>query len=71
MKNGFLIVSTIPKTHLVLRHIGSYDFLCNLYRIIYEEWFPDSQYYPQNTFSFEVYINSPCDTDVPESPKHI
>lgn len=21
---------------------------------------------PQNTFSFEVYINSPCDTDVPE-----
>ena len=52
--------------YAIFRHIDSYDFLCNLYRIIYEEWFPDSQYYPQNTFSFEVYINSPCDTDVPE-----
>lgn len=52
--------------YAIFRHIGSYDFLCDLYRIIYEEWFPDSQYYPQNTFSFEVYINSPCDTDVPE-----
>ena len=52
--------------YAIFRHIGSYDFLCDLYRIIYEEWFPDSQYYPQNSFSFEVYINSPCDTDVPE-----
>lgn len=62
-----LITIQIPNgQYAIFRHIGSYDFLCDLYRIIYEEWFPDSQYYPQNTFSFEVYINSPCDTDVPE-----
>lgn len=52
--------------YAIFRHIGSYDSLCNLYKMIYEEWFPDCQYYPQNTFSFEVYKNSPYDTDLPE-----
>ena len=36
--------------YAIFRHIGSYDFLCDLYRIIYEEWFPDSQYYPPKHF---------------------
>lgn len=52
--------------YAIFRHTGSYDSLCDLYRMIYEEWFPDSQYYPQSTFSFEMYINSPCDTNVPD-----
>lgn len=52
--------------YAIFRHIGSYDSLCNLYKMIYEEWLPDCQYYPQNTFSFEVYKNSPYDTDLPE-----
>lgn len=52
--------------YAIFRHTGSYDSLCDLYRMIYEEWFPDSQYYPQSTFSFEMYINSPCDTNLPD-----
>lgn len=52
--------------YAVFRHIGSYDFLCDLYRMIYEEWLPNSQYHSRNTFSFEMYINSPSDTNLTE-----
>ena len=48
--------------YAVFRHIGDYSLLHKLYRTIYEEWFPESKYRPQSTFSFEMYMNRPSST---------
>ena len=48
--------------YAVFRHIGDYSLLHKFYRTIYEEWFPESKYRPQSTFSFEMYMNRPAST---------
>ena len=48
--------------YAVFRHIGDYSLLHKFYRTIYEEWFPESKYRPQSTFSFEMYMNRPTST---------
>ena len=48
--------------YAIFRHIGDYSLLHKFYRTIYEEWFPESKYRPQSTFSFEMYMNRPAST---------
>ena len=48
--------------YAIFRHIGDYSLLHKFYRTIYEEWFPESKYRPQSTFSFEMYMNRPTST---------
>jgi DNA gyrase inhibitor GyrI len=57
----------IPKgRYAVFRHTGNYVSLHKLYRAIYEEWLPLSKYRPKGTMTFELYLNSPGTTKVPE-----
>lgn len=48
--------------YAIFRHTGDYSLLHRFYQRIYEEWFPKSKYRPQNTFSFEMYMNHPTST---------
>lgn len=60
-------IMQIPKgRYAIFRHEGSYSSLHQLYRNIYEDWMPQSKYYPRNTISFEVYLNSPKTTKISE-----
>ena len=43
----------------VFRYKGEYSGLHLLYRDIYLKWLPQSGYLPGNTFSFEIYLNTP------------
>lgn len=62
-----LNVLQVPKgLYAVFRHTGNYISLHQLYRTIYEEWFPLSSYRPKGTLTFEKYINSPRTTKMSE-----
>lgn len=52
--------------YAVFTHIGSYAELPELYKTIYEQWFPQSQYIQKNTLSFEVYRNTPEEVTIEE-----
>lgn len=45
--------------YAVFRHRGSYAELPDLYRLIYEEWLPQSKYVQKYPLTFESYLNTP------------
>lgn len=52
--------------YAIFRHTGSYATLPELYQFIYEEWLPHSPYSQSDSASFEVYLNTPRNTDIDE-----
>lgn len=52
--------------YAIFRHKGSYGLLPDLYRMINEEWLPQSGYFQKYPLSFELYLNSPQETDISE-----
>lgn len=52
--------------YAVFRHTGSYSGLPELYQFIYEEWLPQSPYSQSNSVSFEIYLNTPRNTNINE-----
>lgn len=64
---GKFSIQEIPGGYYaVFRHKGSYAALPELYRSIYEDWLPQSNYAQSNSISFEVYQNEPRYTDMSE-----
>ena len=64
---GKFSVREIPAGfYAVFRYKGNYTGLPDLYRTIYEHWLPKSSYVQRDTLSFEVYLNSPRDTELSE-----
>ncbi|WP_029905934.1 GyrI-like domain-containing protein [Prevotella sp. 10(H)] len=60
--NGRFGIMQIPQgLYAVFRYKGAYSDLYKLYHDIYLEWLPVSDYQLRNTFSFEVYINTPLE----------
>jgi AraC family transcriptional regulator len=45
--------------YAVLRHVGSYSGLHDRYRWLYSVWLPDSGRKPKESYSMEIYRNSP------------
>ncbi|MDU1892901.1 MAG: GyrI-like domain-containing protein [Dysgonomonas sp.] len=52
--------------YAVFSHKGNYNSLPELYQTIYEKWLPRSGYIQRNTMSFEIYLNSPYNTELSE-----
>lgn len=52
--------------YAVFRHRGSYGTLSEIYRNIYENWLPQSNYHQKHPLSFEVYLNTPREVSVAE-----
>lgn len=52
--------------YAVFRHKGNYALLPDLYQAICEKWLPQSCYVQENSMSFEIYLNSPRNTEVSE-----
>lgn len=61
-QSGFSLLSIKNGRYAVFKHKGDYKLLYKLYKYIYEEWLPQSEYQPRGTISFEVYLNSPKST---------
>lgn len=55
----FSILPVRQGRYAVFKHKGSYASLHELYKAIYEEWFPKSNYRPNGTLTFEIYLNKP------------
>ena len=61
--DGKFSIQEIPGgMYAVFRHKGNYSLLPELYRSIYEQWFPQSSYQTKETMTFELYLNSPNTT---------
>lgn len=52
--------------YAVFRYKGNYTSLPELYRFISEKWLPENEYIQKYPMSFEIYLNTPIDTDVSE-----
>jgi DNA gyrase inhibitor GyrI/AraC-like DNA-binding protein len=64
---GKFCIHEIPKgLYAVLNHKGDYSHIPELYKYIYEEWLHQNGYSPGCPMSYEVYLNSPRDTDITE-----
>lgn len=62
-----LTIQEIPGgLYTVFKHHGNYASLPELYRTFYENWLPQSDYNQKQPFSFEIYLNSPHEVDIPE-----
>jgi len=61
---GKFSVQEIPGgLYAVCRHKGNYTFLPDIYKALSESWLPRNGYVQRNTHSFEVYLNTPRDTE--------
>lgn len=49
--------------YAVFRYKGEYSSLYKLYNDIYLKWLPNSDYELRNTFSFEIYVNTPLEVN--------
>ncbi|MDL2306011.1 GyrI-like domain-containing protein [Bacteroides sp. OttesenSCG-928-D19] len=64
---GKFFIHEIPGgMYVVFRHTGSYSQLPQLYKTIYEQWFPYSRYVQKHPLSFEIYLNTPDEVPVEE-----
>ena len=64
LQEGELVIQEIPAgLYAMFTHKGNYSSLPEFYRNIYENWLPGSGYIQRNTLSFEIYLNSPRDTE--------
>lgn len=64
---GLFSIHEIPSgLYAVFTHKGNYHSLPDLYKIIFERWLPQSGYIQLNSMSFEIYLNSPGDTEISE-----
>lgn len=62
--NGKFSLQEIPAgLYAVLSHKGDYALLSDIYKMVYETWLPQNGYMPMSSMSFEVYLNSPRDTE--------
>ena len=52
--------------YAVFPHKGNYSQLPELYKSIYEQWLPQSQYIQKHTLSFEIYLNTPNEVAIKE-----
>lgn len=52
--------------YAVFRYRGNYKLLPELYRYICESWLPRNVYFQKFPMSFEVYLNTPNDTEISE-----
>ena len=64
LPDGEVGIQEIPGgEYAVIRHLGQYEKLIDTYAKIMGEWLPRSGREPRSTPCFEVYINSPDNTD--------
>lgn len=62
---GNFTTFTIPGgLHAIFRHKGSHKLLPEVYRYIYLNWLPRSEYQQREPLTFEVYLNSPREVPV-------
>ncbi len=52
--------------YAIFRHKGNYSFLPEVYKTIYEKWFPQSGYQQKYQLTFEIYLNAPSETTIEE-----
>lgn len=55
----FGVMSVLSGDYLVFGYKGSYTSLPELYAYIYLKYLPNGKYRLRNTFSFEIYLNTP------------
>lgn len=61
------IIQEIPAgLYAIFKHKGNYATLPDLYQAIAEKWIPQSGYVQQEAMSFEIYLNTPRDTEISE-----
>lgn len=65
-KGKFFLQEIPGGLYAVFRYKGNYASLPELYRYIYESWLSSNSYFQKYPMSFEVYLNTPIDTDVSE-----
>lgn len=65
-ENGFTVQEIPGGLYVVIKHKGNYSALPELYQLIHENWLPQNGYSQRCPMSFEVYLNSPRNTDVSE-----
>jgi len=64
---GQFSIHEIPSgIYAIFRHKGNYALLPDLYQTISEKWLPQSGYVQENSMSFEIYLNSPNNTEIPD-----
>lgn len=52
--------------YAIFRYKGNYASLSEVYRFISEKWLPQSDYFQKSPMSFEIYLNSPQNTEISE-----
>ena len=63
---GTGIFHILPQRYAIFKHIGDYDSLTTIYKSIYEDWLPGSDYQSSGTMTFEVYIRNPLEVSPAE-----
>ena len=64
---GKFFLQEIPNgLYAVFRYKGNYILLPELYRFISERWLPQNGYFQKHPMTFEVYLNTPKDTQISE-----
>lgn len=65
-KENFHLMEIPDGMYAIFQFQGNYTLLHRLYRDIHLKWLPHSEYRKKDTLSFEVYANTPLDTNSSE-----
>lgn len=66
LKGKFFLQEIKGGLYAIFRYKGNYVSLPELYRFVSEKWLPENGYFQRYSTTFEIYLNSPKNTEISE-----